>query len=718
MIDLSELNNEQREAVITTEGYVRVIAGAGSGKTRALTHRYAYIVENLGVSTRNILCVTFTNKAAAEMKKRIRTMIGDQDLGFICTFHGFCVQFLREENKFLHYPKAFTILDEEDQKSILKTVYRIYNIDTRKHTFQRSLDQISDYKIHSDYVSKYMLETSVDTILQDIELANDDMKITLGYLYEQKKNYGLDFNDLILFTLHILQNNENVRQKWAERLEYIMVDEFQDVSERQNLLTTLLSNHHKNLFVVGDPDQTIYSWRGAKVSIFLNFDKEHVPTKTIYMTKNYRSVSTILYVANSLIEKNEERLKKDLFATKRDNTPVYYNHFKSDDEEAQWICEQILSLNKQQNVNYSNITILYRTHLVSRKIEEHLLRCQIPYHVYNGVGFYKRKEVKDVLSYLRMVLIQDDLSFSRVINVPSRNIGEKKMEYLVQYAKSNKVSLYTALKDNLSIPLLRKTAACEFVNMIDKFTETYQNMSINELLTKILDKSGYEAMLRTQGDEERLDNLSELKRSVYDYEHNIGEDVSLQDYLQKVALYSDADQDEQIDKIKLMTIHTAKGLEFPYVFLCKFNEGIFPSSKAQKKSELEEERRLAYVAITRAEKCLFITDAEGVNYDQSFRYPSRFIFDIKKDLLEYVKPLPAELEQDVSKVHNAETSIQELKVRLDDLWREVIHPVLGKGQIVSLDNAHREYIIKFDNINTTRNISYDFRGLQMGEKKD
>lgn len=587
MIDLSGLNKEQQEAVTTTEGYVRVIAGAGSGKTRALAHRYAYIVENLGVSTRNILCVTFTNKAAAEMKKRIRAMIGDQDLGFICTFHGFCVQFLREENKFLHYPKSFTILDEEDQKSILKNVYKTYNIDTKRYTFQKSLEKISDYKVHSDYVSKYMVDISLDGLLQDIEQTTDEeIKIVLGYLYEQKKNYGLDFNDLILFTLYILKNNKDVQQKWAERLQYIMVDEFQDVSKSQDLLVTLLSNHHKNLFVVGDPDQTIYSWRGARVSIFLNFDKEHIPTNTIYMTTNYRSAPTILNVANSLIEKNEERLKKDLFATKQDNVPVYYNHFKSDDEEAQWICEQILALNKEQNVNYSNITILYRTHLVSRKIEEHLLHSQIPYQIYNGVGFYKRKEIKDVLSYLRMVLTQDDLSFDRIINVPPRNIGEKKMEYLSQYATHHSISLYQALKDNLDVSLFKKTGANEFVDMIEEFSKTYQNMSVNDLLTQILDKSGYEAMLRTQGDEERLDNLSELKSSVYEYEHSVGEDITLQDYLQKVALYSDADQDEQKDKIKLMTIHTAKGLEFPYVFLCKFNEGIFPSSKAQKKSEL------------------------------------------------------------------------------------------------------------------------------------
>ena len=719
MIDLSGLNKEQEEAVTTTEGYVRVVAGAGSGKTRALTRRYVYLVENLGVSTRNILCVTFTNKAAAEMKKRIRATIGDQDLGFICTFHGFCVQFLREENKFLHYPKAFTILDEEDQKAVLKNVYKTYNIDTKKHTFQKSLDKISDYKIHSDYVSKYMIETSIDKLLHDIEHADDETKIILGYLYEQKKNYGLDFNDLILFSLYILQKNQQVLQKWSEQLQYIMIDEFQDVSRRQDELASLLSSYHKNLFVVGDPDQTIYTWRGAEVSIFLNFDKKHSPTKTIYMTRNYRSVPTILNVANSLIEKNEERLKKDLFAAKQDNIPVYYNHFKSDDEEAQWICEQILSLNKEQNINYSNITILYRTHLVSRKIEEHLLHNQIPYQIYNGVGFYKRKEIKDVLSYLRMILVQDDLSFDRIINVPPRNIGEKRMKYLVEYATHFGTSLYHALKNNLSTPLFRNTAAYEFVKMIDIFSKAYRDMSVSDLLVQILNKSGYEAMLRTQGDEERLGNLSELKQSVYDYEQSVGEVITLEDYLQKAALYSDADQNDEKDKVKLMTVHTAKGLEFPCVFLCKFNEGIFPSSKVHEKSELEEERRLAYVAITRAENSLFITEAEGVNYDQSFRYPSRFIFDIKKELLEYITPLPKELEDKAKRIRDIKpSSIEELNMRLDDLWKEVIHPVFGVGQIVSLDNSHREYVIKFDNMGTKRNISYDFQGLQIGQKRD
>ena len=652
------------------------------------------------------------------MKKRIRAMIGDQDLGFICTFHGFCVQFLKEENNFLHYPKSFTILDEEDQKAILKNVYKTYNIDTRTHTFPKSLDKITYYKTHSDYISKYIMATSTDELLQEIQKAEGERKIVLAYLYEQKKNYGLDFHDLILFSLYILEEDKNVQQKWSKRLQYIMVDEFQDVSERQDLLVTILSKYHKNLFVVGDPDQTIYTWRGANVNIFLNFDKEHIPTKTIYMTTNYRSVSTILNVANSLIEKNEERLKKDLFATKQDNVPVYYNHFKSDDDEAQWICEQILSLNKERQINYSDIAILYRTHLVSRKIEELLLHNQVPYQIYNGIGFYKRKEIKDILSYLRMVTIQDDLSFDRVINVPARNIGEKKMAYIKQYAKQHQISLYTALKDNLDVSLFKKTGAHEFVNMIEEFSKTYKNMSVNDLLAKILDKSGYEAMLRIQGDEERLDNLAELKASVYDYEQSVGEDISLEDYLQKVALYTVSDQDDQKDKIKLMTIHTAKGLEFPYVFLCKFNEGIFPSAKVRKKEELEEERRLAYVAITRAENSLFITDAEGVNYDQSFRYPSRFLFDIKKELLEYIKPLPKEFEQSIPRMRDAKTSTRELKEKLKDLKKEVIHPVFGKGQIVSLDNYHREYIIKFDNIDTKRNISYDFHELKIGEKKN
>ena len=711
MLDVSELNKEQQEAVMTTEGYVRVIAGAGSGKTKALTHRYVYIVENLGISTRNILCVTFTNKAAAEMKRRIRTMIGDMDLGFICTFHSFCVQFLREENKFLHYPKSFVVLDEEDQKEILKKVYKIYKIDTTEYTFKRSLKAISEYKHKSDYIKKYIVGLSVDDLLKNIEQTEGENKIILGYLYEQKKIFGLDFDDLILFSLYILLENRGIQQKWAERLQYIMIDEFQDVNKSQYVLASLLSAYHKNMFVVGDPDQTIYSWRGAEVEFFLNFDKIYTPTRTIYMTTNYRSVPSVLKVANSLIEKNENRLKKDLFATKQGKSPVYYNHFKSDEEEALWICNQILSLNKKQGIGYSDIAILYRTHLVSRKIEEQLLRNQIPYQIYNGVSFYKRKEIKDILSYLRVILLQDDLSFERIINVPSRNIGDKRMEYLIQYAKQNKVSLYSALKDSCDLSLFQKTGAKKFIDMIDEFSKTYQEMSINDLLVGVLEKSGYEAMIRTQGDEERLDNLSELKLSIYEYERNIGEDTTLYDYLQKVALYSDTDQDDQKNKVKLMTVHAAKGLEFPCVFLCKFNEGIFPSSKVRMKSELEEERRLAYVAITRAEYVLFITDAEGINYDQSFRYPSRFIFDIRKKLLKYINPLPSEFEESVKRIcWRNSTNIQNVE---NYLMKEVIHPVLGRGAIIGLDDKQKEYVIKFDNIETNRNIPYSFQNMQI-----
>ena len=720
MINLDELNTEQRQAVETTEGYVRVIAGAGSGKTRALTYRYGYLVEELGISTKNILCVTFTNKAAAEMKKRIRRMIGDQDLGYICTFHGFCVQFLREENKFLHFPKNFVILDEEDQKTILKNVYLEHNIDSREYTYQNALKEIHTYKLNPNYIQKYMLDLDNSVLKEDLAKSDNTLqKIFLGYLYEQKKNYGLDFDDLIEFACYILGSNTDVALKWQKRLQYIMVDEYQDVNERQVDLVTILSNYYKNLFIVGDPDQTIYTWRGASVNYILNFDKQFPNAKTIMMTTNYRSIPSILDVANSLIEKNQERIKKDLLPYKQERKPVFYNHFKTDDEEANWICDQIELFNERLGVKYSEITILYRAHIVSRKLEEVFIRRGIPYKIYNGVEFYKRKEIKDMLSYLRLVLAQDDLSLERVINVPARNIGLKKIGILKEYAEKFNLSLYNSLLELKNDKVFSKSSVTEFIDLIEECRKTYPAMKVSELFAQLLSKSGYEKMLRTAGDEERLDNLAELKRSIYDFEESVGETYTLEEYLQKIALYTNSDETEKTDAVKMMTIHTAKGLEFPYVFLCKLNEGVFPSSKVRTKEQLEEERRLAYVAITRAENALFITDAEGINFDQSFRYPSRFIFDIKKELLDYVKPLSSEfLEQAERQIAFSTNRIYLQNDYKNMVNKSVKHPLFGDGKIIDIDMDGKCFITQFDNIEGTRNISFFYDKLTIDDKSD
>lgn len=707
---LQGLNEEQKEAVTTTEGYVRVIAGAGSGKTKALTHRYAYLVDVLGISTANILCVTFTNKAANEMRRRIRTMIGDNDTGFVCTFHGFCVQMLREDIHVINYPQNFFVMDTEDTETILKTVYEKCNIQSRSYTFDMARNDIGVFKSKKsgskrDYVS-YLAELDNEKLRKQFEEEEDiKKKVFLGYLYEQKKCFGLDFEDLLLVALHILENYEEKRKKWQERMMYVMVDEFQDVSVANYELADILSGYHKNLFIVGDPDQTIYSWRGAKVEHILEFDKFHKDTKTIMLNKNYRSSPEILNASNSLIKKNKKRIEKELIAMKGKSVPTIYNHAKTAKEEAEWIALQIKNL-IESGRKYSDIAILYRSHFVSRSIEEIFIREKVPYILYSGVEFYKRKEIKDILSYLRMVLYGDDLSFQRVVNEPKRNFGKKRMEFIKDYAEEHNCSLYNALKENMEQDLIVSTKADEFVRVIEKYRETYKEKRLSDMLTGILNDSGYESMLRVAGEQERLDNLAELKQSVYEFEKASGEENTLEEYLQSVALYTNTDKETRKESVKMMTIHTAKGLEFPYVFVCGLNEGIFPSKHVDTMDKLEEERRMAYVAYTRAENALFLSDSEGINYDGSFRYPSRFIFNTDKMYLNYTVELEARL------VDDSKFFIQKHEERIGDMSTvlkvgdKVEHSVFGVGEIIKVRQDIFCYVIKFENTETERNLAF------------
>lgn len=702
---LAGLNIEQTEAVTTTEGYVRVIAGAGSGKTRALTHRYAYLVNELGISTSNILCVTFTNKAANEMKKRIRTMIGDSDTGYVCTFHGFCVQLLREDIHAINYPQNFVVLDTEDTETILKSVYETAGIQSKSFTFDMARKYISHRKCKELAQMPYFLSMDNEALYQEFQQEQDmKKKIFLGYVYEQKKCFGLDYDDLILVAFYILDNFEEKRKKWQERMMYVMVDEFQDVSGNQYALADVLSEYHGNLFVVGDPDQTIYSWRYADINYILEFDKCHKNTKTIILDKNYRSASNILKASNSLIQKNKRRIDKELVAMRGDSTTVQYFHAKTVKQEAEWMVENIKRL-AQEGHKYSDFTILYRSHYVSRSVEEVLIQAKLPYILYSGVEFYKRKEIKDALSYLRMVLLQDDLSFQRVVNEPRRNIGKKRMAFLKAYAQEHDCTLYEGLKANMEDALISGTRAGEFVQVIEKYRELAKTMKLSEVVTKLLNESGYEPMLRQAGEQERLDNLAELKQGIFDFEKTSGEENTLEEYLQNVALYTNADKEEGKESIKLMTIHTAKGLEFPYVFVCGLNEGIFPTKHVDTPQMLEEERRMAYVAYTRAENGLFLSDAEGTNYDGSFRFPSRFIFNTDKDYVEYVTELESHL------VEAADSYIRASEARIFreltgfSIGDKVRHKVFGVGEILDIKEALSAYVIKFESAATERNIS-------------
>lgn len=609
---LCQLNQKQLEAVTSTEGFIRVIAGAGSGKTRALSHRFAFLVNEIGILPGNILCVTFTNKAANEMRHRIHNLIADNDTGYINTFHGFCVSILQEDSHAVQYPKNFLVLDNQDIDSMLKIIYEERRLTLRHKTFSKARDMIEMYKLER-YPNYYLdlITMSLDTLRQKYLRATDVNDIIFyGYLYQEKKCFGLDYNDLLKFSLYIFEKNKEIRLKWQKRLEYIMIDEFQDIDKIQYQLMKVLCGYHKNLFIVGDPDQTIYSWRGADINYLLNFDKAFPDVKTIMMNENYRSTPQILSVCNSLIDKNKNRMKKDLLPMCHSKNSVLYYHGDTSEEESDWIADQIIKLHKK-DISYKDITILYRAHYVTRTLEETLLKKKIPYSIYSGIQFFERMEVKDALSYLRMITYKDDLSFLRIVNVPKRNIGKKRMEFLQAYVNAHHCSFYEALKECVEDPIFKGTDAKDFISLIDAFSVTYEQRTISEVLSDILDRSGYEEMLRTTGNQERLDNLAELKQAVYDYEISCGEEALLPDYLDHIALFTNSDVTDDSDKVKLMTVHAAKGLEFPHVFLCALNEGIFPSKKTSTIEGMEEERRLAFVAMSRAMKSLFLSESHG-----------------------------------------------------------------------------------------------------------
>ena len=710
MTDILEgLNSAQREAVTATEGFVRVIAGAGSGKTRALSRRFAYLVNELGILPGNILCVTFTNKSANEMRQRIHQLTGDNDTGYINTFHGFCVSVLQEDSHAVQYPKSFLVLDNSDIDAMLQIIYEERGLTLRDMTFSAARDMIEMRKLvkEPEYY-RDLINLSLDTLKEKyLSAVQAGDVIFYGYLYQEKKCFGLDYNDLIKFSLYIFQQHGDIKLKWQQRLEYIMIDEFQDIDQLQYQLMEVLCGYHGNLFIVGDPDQTIYTWRGADVKYLLEFDKQFPAVKTIMMMENYRSTPEILAAANALIDKNKYRIPKALIPTLPSGAPVLCHLGETQAAEAQWIAGEMEQLHSQ-GVPYRDMTVLYRAHYVSRAVEEALLQAKIPYTIYSGVQFFGRMEIKDALSYLRMMVYKDDLSFRRIANVPKRNLGKRRMAFLEAYAAEHGKTLYQSLLDNLEDPVFKGTKAQAFVSLIEAFAAGYEGRPISEVLSAVLNESGYEKMLRTEGSQERLDNLAELKQSVYEYETTCGEETTLEHYLAHIALFSNSDTGDQGDKVKLMTVHAAKGLEFPYVFLCGMNEGIFPSRKVRTLQGMEEERRLAFVALTRAEKGLYLSEADGRNFDGSPRYPSRFLLDIDQELLTYARPPEEGL---IREARYAIASSERYMPQDDSaitfsVGQRVRHQMFGPGTVVEVDMERGAHVVQFDEVATPRRISF------------
>ena len=738
-MDLLEgLNEQQKAAVVATEGYVCVIAGAGSGKTKTLAHRYAYLVNEVGVSPSNILCVTFTNKAAQEMKSRVRKLVDMGDINdMICTYHGFCVKVLREDIYRLGYPRNFIIVDKEDQKAILKEVFEELNIKSDKSTYKKVLTAINGWKNQRKphyncpcYIAEYMdtyddekqkeFAQFGDTLPNNGEYANPtNWKCFIKYLEKQRKSYVLDFDDLMLYTLYIFKNfKDEVLSKWQNRLDYTMVDETQDNSSKQWGLVRMLQATHKNLFVVGDPDQCIYEWRGAKPEMLVNFCNLYSPCNIIILDQNYRSTPNILNVANSVIAYNKNRVAKDLFTSRQEMSNVTHFHGKSEVEEGDYITQTIIK-HIENGGNASDVAILFRASHISRFVEQALMRHKLPYVVYGGIRFFERKEIKDILSYLRMLDSADDISFKRVINLPSRKLGKTFISLLQDVADTEGTTLYEALKRNINSPKFNKKGAKDFIDLIESVKRSMRGMSISDTTQLIIKNSSLEEIYRTEGDQERLDNIAELISSIKLYEENNAneEDLTLARYLQDIALYTNIDYQKDSDSIKIMTIHQAKGLEFPIVFVAGMSEGVFPSHRTirdRKKDGLEEERRLAYVAYTRAENELYLTESEGPNFESSSaKYPSRFIFEIKEKLLVREGNLTKELERTAQSFIQASERLMDSAEMAENInvGTRVSHKLFGKGEVVYIDEDNRTIEVQFDDTGESKHLSLDRAGL-------
>ena len=690
------LNKEQKEAMECTEGAIRVVAGAGSGKTRTLVHRYAMLLNKMGIPQSDILCMTFTNKAAQEMKTRISALCPGGATGdFVTTIHGFCVKFLREEIYRLGYPQNFIIFDEEDMKALVKEVLEENGVERKSGIVGNYMEELAQFKAATPYIQRLILP---------LPYVSEDESTLLGKMVlRQKRYFALDFDDLLFFTLHILNNFPEVRQKWQEQFQYVMVDEVQDCSKPEWELFTILSEYYGNLFIVGDADQAIYEWRGAHPELFVNYAPEH----EFYLKQNYRSTPNIVCLADCIIGNNKKRLPRTSVTMRGGGQRTQFFHCKNEKNEAETLAKEL----KKAGLPWRDMAVLYRATYLSRSIEQTFIREKIPYVIWGGVRFFERKEIKDALSYLRLMAQDDDMSFKRIANVPSRKIGKKTMAFLKGYASSKGCSLFTALGENLD--RLKNTKASQFVSLI---LETRQEMGANgiaPLLENLLEHSGLMAEYRADTEEERLENLQELLKSVrtYEEENKNEEDLSVQTYLQDIALYTNADYQKDDDKVKLMTIHQAKGLEFPLVWIYGLNEGIMPSHRTIRErgeAGLEEERRLMYVACTRAMDRLCFSDSEGFNVQNSLsKYPSRFIREAKDDFDGYayydiVGQFDPELWKGTDRLILSLEKPEPTSESPFGVGATVHHTVFGDGVITREDKDNGTVIVKFESFGIRR----------------
>lgn len=684
MVSYSSLNDKQKEAVIDDSKHLRIIAGAGSGKTRVLTMRIAYLIEQKHVNPKNVLAITFTNKAANEMKNRISEMLGEAgDGAFISTIHSLCVRILKEEIGVFGYPKNFTIVDADDQKTILKEAYKEFNIDKKDLSYGSALDYIANCKYE-----ELSYEKAMDQAYGEKKLV-DKANVYKYYDERLKSLYALDFDDLILFTVRLFKLHKDILHKWSSKFIYIHVDEFQDIDKTQYELIKLLSSCHDNVYVVGDPDQTIYTWRGADVNIIVNFDKDFKNTKTIILNQNYRSTNNILEGANSLIKYNKSRVPKDLFSENGDGDKIVHKTLPDETSEAYYIVSCIQSLLKQ-GYEYNDIAILYRSNYLSREVEKVFIENRIPYVIYGGIRFYERMEVKDILSYLRLIVTGDDLAFQRVINQPKRGIGQKSIDTIFSLAKENNISMYEVVKQGLFAK--NQSVLESFVDMVERWKSSLDGKPLEEVLTDVFEQSGYRSMLEKENETERIENVKSLIDDIKDYQETYP-GSTLADYLSMISLYTDKANTDGSASVSLMTIHASKGLEFKVVFVVGLSEGIFPSERTMLEQKgVEEERRLAYVAYTRAKEKLTLTDTSSFSYVvNSAKTTSRFVNEVDEKYIEHLDK-PVLKQQSVFDVPFTTkiSSIEPKKEapRRPSRYRKsdvVIHKIFGEGVVVKCD---------------------------------
>ena len=719
---LRKLNDEQYEAVTSFDKYLRVIAGAGSGKTRVLTCRIANLIENVGVLPYNILAITFTNKAAAEMRKRVDNMLKDSDAGAgytITTFHSFCARFLREEIHHIGYTRSFTIVDEDDQLKIVKDIMKELEL----------TDEVKPKQCVSFISYMKSLNISCDELVKRNTLTEEEKiksKIYLKYEEFLQTNQYLDFDDLLIKSVDILKRYPLVRKKWQYKYEHILVDEFQDTNDIQYELLTLILSEYCSLFVVGDPDQTIYTWRGANVSLIMDFKKRFKPSRDIVLNQNYRSTKNILSCANALIKNNKNRVEKDLITANVEGAKVIHYQANSIESEADWVVQRIKELmSKNEELTYSDFAVLYRSNYYSRAFEQTLMNYRIPYVVYGGMKFFDRKEVKDSLAYLRLALQENDtLAFERIINVPRRGIGDKAMQSIKDGAKEKGISLYRYVKDYMSTNFRLKS----FVDAVENCKRKLNNkdeQNLGDVLKELMSKVGYIDYLIESKEEERIDNIHELAGYIFSLQ-STNEELDLVSVIQEISLASA--QDEMVDSnvITLMTVHTAKGLEYPFVFVVGLSDGVFPSSRSimgdngfvESKDAIEEERRLAYVAFTRAQKQLLISHNEGFSYASGgYLKASRFIHEISNCITPYYKPkTKVSIYDDPKPTFNKKVEYKAQSVLKDNNtdYRPgdlVNHSAYGNGIILSVESNSVRIAFKNPRIGQ-KVISKKFTGLK------